>query len=116
MNKEKGFFCFPEVDISIPFLPGMVEFVRKAIPEYKFNEMKLSGKRVTAQELEDHHVLIKASENLDELMEDAIAFAKTFKKQRPIFSECKKRMYKHIIRVIDEEDPIYIEPLNMFIQ
>ena len=33
MRKDKGFFCFPEVDVSIPFLPGMIGFVRKAIPE-----------------------------------------------------------------------------------
>lgn len=115
MNKEKGFFCFPEVDISIPFLPGMVEFVRKAIPEYKFNELKLSGKRATAQELAACHAIQKDSDNAVSLMEDAIAFAKEFKKQRPIFAEHKKRMYKHIVHIIDTEDPKFIEPMNLFV-
>ncbi len=114
MKKDKGFFCFPEVDISIPFLPGMIEFVRKAIPEYKFNEMILTGKRVTAQELEDSHVVVKASENDQALMEDALAFARTFTKKRGIFGELKKRMHKDIINVMKTEDVEVIEALNLF--
>ena len=116
MTKDKGFFCFPEVDISIPFLPGMIEFVRKAIPEYKFNEMILSGKRVGAQELQDSHVIVKASENKEELMEDALAFAGTFMKKRRIFGELKKRMHKDIIRVMEPEDIEQTASLNLFIQ
>ena len=104
MRQDKGFFCFPEVDISIPFLPGMIAFVRKAIPEYKFNEMILSGKRVGAKELEDSHVVVKASANNEELQKDALAFAKTFTKKRGIFGELKKRMHKDIIRIMETED------------
>lgn len=115
MKRHRGYFCFPEVDISIPFLPGMVAFVRKAVPEYKFNELKLTGKRVDADELEAHHIIVKASENDEELMADALAFAGTFRKSRKIFGEHKKRMHKHIVQVIDNEDPEYIESLNLFV-
>jgi len=115
MKKDRGYFCFPEVDINIPFLPGMIAFVRKAIPEYKFNELKLTGKKAGAKELFEHHVIEKASENQAELMKDALDFAKTFKKGRDIFAEHKKRMYKNIIEVIDTQDPEFIEPLNLFI-
>lgn len=116
MKKDKGFFCFPEVDISIPFLPGMIEFVRKAIPEYKFNEMILSGKRVGAQELYDSHVIFKASDNREELEKDALQFAETFMKKRSIFGELKKRMHKDIIRVMETEDIEQIDSLKLFIQ
>ena len=115
MRKDKGYFCFPEVDISIPFLPGMIAFVRKAIPEYKFNEYKLTGKKVLAKELAEHHIIEKASDDQPSLMQDALSFAKQFKKDRKIFSEHKKRMYKKIIEVIDTEDPEYIDSLNLFI-
>ena len=113
MRKDKGFFCFPEVDVNIPFLPGMMAFVRKAIPEYLFNDMLLSGRRLTATELELRNVIVSASENQEELLEQAMAYASTYKKQRPIFGELKKRKYKEIIRIIEEEDPEYIEPLNL---
>ncbi|MDA3915940.1 MAG: enoyl-CoA hydratase/isomerase family protein [Deltaproteobacteria bacterium] len=116
MTKDKGFFCFPEVDINIPFLPGMIAFVRKSIPEYKFNEMILSGKRVVAEELEESHVIVKACDNKEQLFEETIAFARTFTKKRPIFGELKKRMHKNIIKVMEIEDKKQIDSLNLFIQ
>ncbi|MCP4670507.1 MAG: enoyl-CoA hydratase/isomerase family protein [Desulfobacula sp.] len=116
MTKDKGFFCFPEVDVNIPFLPGMIEFVRKSIPEYKFNEMILTGKRVVAQELEESHVIVKACDNKEQLAKDTIAFARTFAKKRPIFGELKKRMHKDIIKVMKTEDVKQIDSLNLFIQ
>ena len=116
MRSDRGYFCFPEVDLSIPFLPGMNAWVRKAIPEYKFQEMKYTGKRYTASELEEHHIIVKACENPDETLNESIAFAKTFNKKRGIFGEMKKRMHKTIIDIMQNEDKEYIEPLFMMIQ
>lgn len=116
MKKDKGFFCFPEVDISIPFLPGMIAFVRKAMPEYKFNEMILSGKRMGAQELQDSHVIVKASADNEELLKDALAFARTFMKKRGIFGKLKKRMHKNIIGIMETDDIKIIESLAIYIQ
>ena len=114
MRKDKGFFCFPEVDVSIPFLPGMIAFVRKAIPEHLFNLMLLSGQRMAATDLEDANVIIKACSK-EELMADALDFAGAFTKQRPIFQELKTRKHKRCIQVIDKEDAQYIDTLNLFI-
>lgn len=113
MRNDKGFFCFPEVDVNIPFLPGMIAFVKKAIPEYLFNDMLLTGRRLNAAELELNHVIIKTSKDNEELLDQAMTYADSFKKQRPIFGELKKRKHKAIIQVIEEEDPVYIEPLNV---
>jgi len=116
MRSDKGFFCFPEVDVSIPFLPGMIAFARKAIPEYKYQEMVYTGRRFTAPELVEHHVIRKACRDQDELMKDSMDFARTFEKKRGIFGELKKRMYKSIIQVLDKEDPEFIEPLFIVVQ
>jgi len=113
MKSDKGFFCFPEVDISIPFLPGMFALLRKAMPYYKFEEAVFSGKRMGAKELEEHHVIVKACADYEELMKESVAFAKTFKKKRAIFGEMKRRMHKHIVELMDKEDPEYIEPLKL---
>ncbi|MBU1343578.1 MAG: enoyl-CoA hydratase/isomerase family protein [Proteobacteria bacterium] len=114
MRKDKGFFCFPEVDVSIPFLPGMIGFVRKAIPEYQFNQMILSGRRMTAVDLESANVIVKACDP-EALMTDAVAYATSFGKKRGIFQELKKRMHKELVRIIDEEDPEYIDAVNLFV-
>ena len=113
MRADKGFFCFPEVDLSIPFLPGMIEFVKKAIPYYRFNEMKLSGRRVSGKELEQDHVVEKAYDTLETLLEGALNYAKTFDKKRGIFGEHKKRLHKHIIDTIDKENKPLIEALSL---
>ncbi len=115
MKKGRGFFCFPEVDIGIPFLPGMIHFVRKAFPEYQFNEMILSGKRVDAGELETARVIVRASADREELLKDALGFARTFAKKRGIFGELKKRMHQGIVQVMETEDVRQIESLNLFI-
>ena len=107
MRTDRGFFCFPEVDLNIPFLPGMIALIKKAIPMYKFEEMQYTGKRLTGQECEAHHIVMKAC-HINDLMNEALAFAKTLDKQRLIIREMKKRLYKDIIRTIDEEDPLYI--------
>lgn len=116
MRSDKGYFCFPEVDLGIPFLPGMIAWVKKAIPYYKFQEMKFTGKRVTAPELAEHHIIEKACENQEALMNDTIAFAKSFQKKRGIFGEMKKRMHKDIIRIMETEDPEFIESLFLMVQ
>lgn len=115
MRSDKGFFCFPEVDLSIPFLPGMIEFVKKAMPYYRFNEMKLSGRRVSGTELEQDHVIEKAYDSQEALMHGAIEYAKTFDKKRTIFGEHKKRLHKHIISVIDTENNALIESLSLMV-
>ncbi len=113
MRADKGFFCFPEVDINIPFLPGMLALVKNAFPHDKFTEMSLTGKRAGAKELEEAHVIIKACADDKDLQESALAFAKTFNKQRGIFGEMKKRMNDHIIRVMDQDDPPIIEAAKL---
>ncbi|HNR89120.1 MAG TPA: enoyl-CoA hydratase/isomerase family protein [Spirochaetota bacterium] len=116
MRADRGFFCFPEVTIGIPFLPGMIAFVRKALPEYKFNEMYLTGKRVGAAELAQHGIIEKASAGQDELMADAVGFAKTLSLKPGIFGEMKKRKHKAIIDIMDREDPPYVDSLFLMVQ
>jgi enoyl-CoA hydratase/carnithine racemase len=108
MRSDRGFFCFPEVDLGIPFLPGMIAVAEKAIPMYKFVEMKYTGKRLTAYECEEHHIIMKAC-HINDLMSEVLSFAKGLNKRRKVISEMKKGMYKDIVHVIDEEDPQIIE-------
>jgi len=108
MRTDRGFFCFPEVDLGIPFLPGMNALLKKAIPMYKLEEMQLTALRMTAQDCEAHHIVTKAC-RLEELMDEALAFAKGNAKQRGIVGEMKRRLHNDIVTVMDVEDVPYIE-------
>ncbi len=110
MRADKGFLCFPEVDLGIQLTPSMIEWMRKAIPYHLFLQMKWSGQRMPAAELEKHHVIVKACANAEETVREAVAFARNFKKPRQTLAEMKKRTYRHIIEIMENEDPKYIDP------
>ena len=115
MRMDRGYFCFPEVDINIPFLPGMIEFVKTAVPYYRFNEMKLTGRRVTAEELAKDHVLEAACPDAGATLAAAKEFAATFNKNRRIFGEHKRRLHKHILKTFEEEDKPIIDALQLMV-
>ncbi|MCF8081827.1 MAG: enoyl-CoA hydratase/isomerase family protein [Deltaproteobacteria bacterium] len=108
MRSDRGFFCFPEVDLGIPFLPGMIALIRKAIPPYKMEELHLTGKRITAEECEAHHIVVKACHQQD-LMKEALAFAGEQKKRRSVLAEMKRRMHTAVVHAIEVEDPPVID-------
>ncbi len=46
---------------------------------------------------------------MDDLMSEALSFAKSLNKRREVIGEMKKRMCKYIVHTIDVEDPPMIE-------
>ncbi len=108
MRSDRGFFCFPEVDLGIPFLPGMNELLKKAMPMYMVEYMEYTGIRLTADQCVDHHIVYKACP-IDTLMEEAMTFAMAINKRRPVVAEMKKRLNRAIVKAIDVEDVAYIE-------
>jgi enoyl-CoA hydratase/carnithine racemase len=104
MRSDRGYFCFPEVDLNIPFLPGMLAVIKKAIPSYKFEEMQYTGKRLTADECLESNIVLEAC-HMDDLMDRTMQFAKELNKGRPIISEMKKRIHKDIVEIMEREDP-----------
>jgi enoyl-CoA hydratase/carnithine racemase len=103
MRLDRGFFCFPEVNIGIPFRLGMNAFMKKAIPLHLLSQMEFTGNRYTAPELEKNNIIVKACANQEDLMASAIAFAKTFQKRRGILGEIKKRLYGDIVKILEED-------------
>ena len=108
MRSDRGFFCFPEVDLGIPFWPGMVAMVKKAIPAYKLDELYYLGTRLTGSQCEEHRIVVKSYPK-DELMPAVMAFAKSLKKNRRYYLAQKERMNAPIIKIIDEEDPLVLD-------
>jgi len=108
MRSDRGYFCLPEIDLGIPFLPGMLALLKKAIPMYQLEELQYTGKRLTATECERHHIVTKAC-HINTLMDETLTFAKSLDKKRGIVSEMKSRMYQDIVQVLDTQDGPYIK-------
>jgi Delta3-Delta2-enoyl-CoA isomerase len=108
MRSDRGFFCFPEVDLGIPFLPGMNALLKKAMPMYMVEYMEYTGVRLTADQCVQHHIVHKAAP-METLMQETMAFAMALNKRRPVVAEMKKRLSHAIVHAIDVEDVAYIE-------
>ena len=115
MRGDRGYFCFPEVDMSIPFVPGLIDVILKAMPVYRFNEMMLSGRRLSGVELAKDHVVEKTFDSAESLLEGALAYAKTFTKGRGIFAEHKRRLHKPAIDALAEKNPPVIESMKLLL-
>jgi Delta3-Delta2-enoyl-CoA isomerase len=114
MRSDRGYLCLPEVDLGIPFLPGMNAILRSAIPGPTLLEMQLTGVRLTAEMCRERHI-VKGAFGMDRLMEETMNFARPLNKQRSTIGELKTRLNRDIIHAIDVEDVAYIESGNFHI-
>lgn len=111
MRTDRGYFCFPGVDLGIVILPGMDALLKKALSTPMALEAQLTGRRYTAQELEARQVVVRACP-VNELMSEALAFAKSQNKTREILRTLKAVTFKNILRVMETEDPACLEALK----
>lgn len=108
MREDKGWVCFPEMDINIPFLPGMIALCEHGLGTTNFRQMAWTAKRYTGPEAKAAGY---ANETLakDALMPRAVELAKFMGlKAQPAFGLTKQRWASEIQRTIDELDPAAI--------
>lgn len=115
MRADRGFFCFPEVDLNIPFLPGMTAIVQAAVPEPFCTRWVLEGRRVGGAELVQAGVAMKSVEGADAVVAEAIAYAATFGKGRNVVRVLKQRMHASILEVFTRDDTPVIAKLELMV-
>ncbi|SHI99157.1 Enoyl-CoA hydratase/carnithine racemase [Desulfatibacillum alkenivorans DSM 16219] len=108
MRTDRGFFCIPEVDISIPFLPGMMALLRNVMSNNVMHFMGLTGSRMTAQQCLDAK-MVAGAYHIDEMMDKVMEFALTQNKRRQVAAAIKEEMHRDILYAINELDPPIIE-------
>jgi Delta3-Delta2-enoyl-CoA isomerase len=114
MRSDRGYLCYPEVDLGIPFLPGMLAGMKKAIPRHTLEEMVLTGKRLTATECLAHQIITKAYP-METLMEETLGFAKTLNKKRSTVAAIKADLNKDVVYALEQEDPPIIDSGRFFV-
>jgi enoyl-CoA hydratase/carnithine racemase len=115
MRSDRGYICFPEVDMNIPFVPGLIDVILKAIPQYKFNDMILTGRRLGAEEMAAANFIDRTFDSVETLNDGVLEFAKTFNKGRAIFAEHKRRLHKSVLDAIAEKNPAVIAELDILL-
>jgi enoyl-CoA hydratase/carnithine racemase len=49
MRTDRGYFCLPEVDLGLPFSPGMNALLTARLPKLTAHEAMVTGRRYTAE-------------------------------------------------------------------
>lgn len=101
MRSDRGWLCMPEVDLGIPLGQVFLAFSKRVLPMHLLEEMEYTGRRLTAAECESYHIIRKACP-LDQLMGEAVGFAKALNKRRDIILKMKLETHQPILKVIDE--------------
>ena len=115
MRSDRGYFCLPEVDLGIPFLPGMNALLRRAIAEPVLCDMQLSGVRLTAEQCQALNI-VKQACHIDDLMDVVTQFAGQIDKKRAVTAEIKARYNQSVLDAIEVQDVAYIESGDYMIQ
>jgi len=98
MRKDKGFFCFPEVDIKIPFSPIMYEILRLLTDHYALNELLLTGRRVSGTEALEMKI-VSAVYPQETLFKKAMELATSLaKKDRKTYTNIKRGLRQNLVR------------------
>ena len=97
MRADRGFFCLPEVDISIPFSPGMSAMIQARLTPNTAHEAMCTGRRYGGTEALEAGIVSQALP-LEELLPVAIELAHTLApKAGPTLQTIRTTMYRQAI-------------------
>jgi enoyl-CoA hydratase/carnithine racemase len=93
MRVDRGYWCLPEVDLGLPFTPGMNSLLVAKLPKRTAHEAMTTARRYTAPEALEAGVLDATAEEaavVSTAIERAAALAS---KAGPALGEIKARLY-----------------------
>ncbi|MDT7572917.1 MAG: Delta3-Delta2-enoyl-CoA isomerase [Actinomycetota bacterium] len=93
MRADRGYWCLPEVDLGLPFTPGMNALLVAKLPKRTAHESMTTARRYTAPEALEAGILDATAEEgavVSTAIERAAALAS---KASPALGEIKSRLY-----------------------
>jgi enoyl-CoA hydratase/carnithine racemase len=101
MREDRGWICFPEVDVSVPIPPLAMALLRSKLPPATLRDVVLSGRRYAAAEAVAAG-LVDAVAPADALQERADELARSLAaKPRASFAGLKRALYADLRRLIE---------------
>lgn len=103
-RKDRGWVCFPEMDIDIPFSPGMIATCEHGLGSRLFREMAWSAKRYSGEEAASAGWAREAVDGA-ELRGAALELAAFMaKKGSNAFRITKQTWARRLVEIIDTQD------------
>ncbi|MBA2522977.1 MAG: enoyl-CoA hydratase/isomerase family protein [Solirubrobacterales bacterium] len=106
MRADRGYFCLPEVDIDIPFTPGMSALIRAKLNTGTAREAMLTGRRYGGEDALEAGI-VDAIEGEDEVVPLAIERAAALgSKNRNTVAAIKREMYGPVFDALRLPSPV----------
>jgi enoyl-CoA hydratase/carnithine racemase len=100
MRADRGFFCLPEVDIKIPFTPGMGALIQARLSPQVAHEAMTTGRRYGGSDAAALGI-VDAAAGEDEVVSAAIERAgQLAEKAGPTLGTIKQRMYEPVLAAL----------------
>ena len=102
MRTDRGFFCFPEVDIKIPFTPDMNDVIQCKLSKATAHESMVTGRRYTAEQALKAGIVHEIAAEAD-VLPQAIAIAKSHAGKDPAtLGAIKKTRYAKVLESLSQ--------------
>jgi len=103
MRADRGFFCLPEVDINIPFAPGMTALIKSRLTPNVFRDLLLTGKRIGGIEAKELGIVDEAVP-ADKVLPWAMGLVSPLaNKDRSTFRAIKRGMWPEALALLEKE-------------
>ncbi|MDO9353218.1 MAG: enoyl-CoA hydratase-related protein [Solirubrobacteraceae bacterium] len=100
MRKDRGFWCTPEIDIFIPFTPGMAALLQARLPKATAHEAMTMGRRYGGEDAATAGI-VDAAQSDKLLMQWAVDRATALaNKDGATLKKIKQRMYGDVAAVL----------------
>lgn len=106
MRADRGYFCLPEVDIAIPFTPGMGALIQARLAPQTAHEAMTTGRRYGGADA-------LAGGIVDEAVEEERVLAAALERARPLAAKAgptlgaiKEQMYAGALELLRRSRPV----------
>lgn len=104
MRGDRGYFCLPEVDINIPFTPGMSALIQARLAPQVAHEAMTTGRRFGGGDAQAAGIVQRAVPE-DEVLPTAVArAAELADKAGGTLATIKQRMYARALAALNDRD------------
>lgn len=104
MRSDRGFFCLPEIDLRLPFRPGMTAVLQAKLGPAVLRDTVLTGARIGAQAAQ-HLGIVDDAVAEAEVLPRAVARAGALaEKDRATLGALKRSLYADALRVLSARD------------
>lgn len=100
MRADRGFFCLPEVDLGIPFTPGMDALIKGRLPHLTAHEVMVTGSRYGGEAAVAMGIMNEAVEEAQVVPRAIEMAAKLASKAGATMGVIKERMYAELLELL----------------